>query len=204
VRRYRWDVRLSAGAIGVLLVGAPACSREPSAAELGRDCGALQAAAGAAAACDPALAQLAVALAERPDEAACRAAVRTLLAPPAAEPAIRSALATPPLVDASPLRDDELAALADLPRPAELVLVPDVKAAPGIPPTSAELDGAALEPDELGRLRVLVAPGARTLRLRHAGRESTWCVALDPCATTGLVAHGDKLARHPALRPGPC
>jgi hypothetical protein len=186
----------------VLLLG---CSgSETTVAEVGRDCGALQVAARAGAACDPALAVLADALAKGPDEARCRAAVRTLLAAPAPEPAIRSALATAPTVDVGPLRDDELDALADLPRPAELVLTPDVKVEPGIPPTSAELDGAALEPDEVGRLRVRVAPGARTLRLRHAGRESSWCIALEPCATTSLVAHGDKLARHPALRPGPC
>src|SRR5688572_33399895 len=70
------------------------CSRgETYAAEIGRDCGALQVAARAGAACDPALAVLAESLAQGPDEARCRAAVRTLLAAPAPEPAIRSAFA---------------------------------------------------------------------------------------------------------------
>src|SRR5262245_47496711 len=88
-----------------------ACGARHDAPEIGHDCAALQTAARAGAACDPALGVLADALAERPDETACRAAVRELLAAPVPEPAIRSALVAPRPRDVGPLSEDELAAL---------------------------------------------------------------------------------------------
>ena len=65
-------------------------------------------------------------------------------------------------------------------------------------------DEVPLDPDVHGRLQGHLPPGVADLRLRHAGRETAYCVELRPCTTLRVTAHGDKLARHPDVRAGPC
>src|SRR5690606_15179497 len=112
-------------------------------------------------------------------------------------------LESPPSPDVTPLRDDELEALASLVHPASVVLTSDLPPEPGIPPTSASLDGLALDADGSGRLWADVAPGLRSLEIRHAGEQTTYCIELRPCETLAVTAHGAKLARHPDVMPGP-
>ena len=111
---------------------------------------------------------------------------------------------TSPAPDHTPLSAEELAGLTASARPAQLRITPDVASGPGVPPTSAELEDLPLDPDGDGRLHVHHPPGVATLQIRHAGRESTYCVELRACETLQLTAHGDKLARHPSVRKGPC
>jgi hypothetical protein len=177
------------------------CGRTPSAPA----CDALGRVARQAAACDAALGPLADALEQQPDELACRVAARRVLTGPRDEPPrVRSVWTIDPLPDTSPLTPEEIASLADATWPAELIVVPDIAPAPGVPTTSAHLEDGSLESDGEGRLHGHVPPGASTLRLRHAGRESSYCVELRSCETLRVTAHGDKLARHPDVTAGSC
>lgn len=169
------------------------------------DCGALVMAGHRASACDPAIHGLIVELVAAPDERRCRAAARTLLAPPAASHGrVVSLHEAPPVRDAEPLTPAEHAALAALPLPGALVVVPDLALGPGVPPTSASLDGVPLAAEASGRLRGWSAPGAFDLQVRHANAETWSCVTLAACETVTLTAHGATLASNPALRPGRC
>ncbi len=183
-----------------------ACARdEAPAATLGPDCAAVVAAARRASSCDPALEDLAARVEQDADEWACRDAARRLLDPlPAAEPRIRSVFEPEPGPRTEPLTPDEHARLDALPLPAFLVITPDVAPAPGVASTTAQIGELQLPADGDGRLRTGVAPGARSLRLEHAGQTAEYCVELRPCETLTAIAHGAKLARHPAVRPGPC
>ncbi len=182
-----------------------ACGGESPEVGVGPACAALRDAAQRGSRCDPILASLAETLQTKPDEAACVAAVRTMLAP--GEPAaagLRSVYEPAAAVSADPLSDAELAQLIQLRRPATLTISPDVGRVPGIPPTLASLDGLALDVDVDGRLSTDVAAGHHTVRLRHAGRDKTWCVHLRDCETLEVVAHGAQLARHPDVSSGRC
>lgn len=195
-----------------LLPGLVGCASGSAPMEATPACDALAAAADRGTACDPALGSLARSLRERPDEAECAIAVRTLLADAAAaraeampEPAaLRSVFDDPVRPDPSPLTPQELEALATLERPARLVITPELGRVPGIPPTTADVDRLALDADGEGRLSTQVAPGRRTLVVRHAGASSTYCVELRACESVEATAHASQLARHPRLRPGPC
>lgn len=155
--------------------------------------------------CDPALGTLVNMLSRDPDEVRCRVAARRILHDAAVvEPRVRSVWTRDPELDTSPLSRQELASLASMPRPSELLLTPDVAPAPGIPPTSGEVEQVELDHDSRGRLHAHLPPGPGTLRLRHAGRESVYCLELRPCVTLDLTTHGDKLSRHPDVHTGPC
>jgi hypothetical protein len=168
-------------------------------------CEALVRVARQSAACDAALEPLAQAVQREPDELACRLAVRRVLAGPQARPLrVRSVWAPDPAEDSSPLSSEEIASLSASTWPAQLLVVPDIPPGPGVPPTSGQLDETALDPDEHGRLHGHLPPGPTTLLLRHAGREAVYCVELRSCETLRITAHGDRLARHPDVRPGPC
>lgn len=168
-------------------------------------CDALVRIARQSAACDPALASLAEALAEQPDELECRVAVRRVLIGPEREPArVRSVWTPAQGPEAAPLSPEELESISQPSWPAELVVVPDIAPGPGVPPTVVVLDEVPLDPDVHGRLQGHLPPGVADLRLRHAGRETAYCVELRPCTTLRVTAHGDKLARHPDVRAGPC
>lgn len=156
-------------------------------------------------------------LASRGDEAECTAAVRTMLGEgdwdatqpvatgsDATRPAVRSVYLARPPADPSPLTADEVAAVAALRLPATIAISPDVGRVPGIPPTSASLDGTPIDADAEGRLTADVAAGRHSIRLRHAGRESVWCLTLRACETLEVVAHGAQLARHVDAQTGPC
>lgn len=172
---------------------------------IGPDCTAVVAAARRAAACDPALGGLASRVEQESDERTCRDAARRLLDPlPDAEPRIRSVFESSPEPRTEPLTEEEHARLEELPLPAFVVITPDVAPAPGVAATAALIGELQLPADAGGRLRTGVAPGARSLRLEHAGQTAEYCVELKPCETLSATAHGAKLARHPGIRPGPC
>jgi len=192
------------GPVLALLVAT--CSEPaPSSPPLPLDCGALVAAGHRASACDPAIHALLVEIVEAPDERRCRAAARQLLGPPApAHGRVRSVHERPPDLGQTPLTAAEQAALAELPLPGTLEIVPDLAPGPGVPPTSASLDGTPLIAGADGRLRSPTAPGAHTLEVRHANAESRTCVTLTACETVTLTAHGATLAPNPAVRAGPC
>jgi hypothetical protein len=155
--------------------------------------------------CDPALEPLVLALEQQPDELACRIAVRRVLEGPRKIPArVRSVWASDPPPDGAPLSAEELAALDEAAWPAELHIVPDVAPGPGVPPTSAKLDDLTLSSNEHGHLRGHLPPGDATIRVRHAGRETEYCVTLRPCQPLRITSHADKVARHPDVRHGPC
>lgn len=169
------------------------------------DCAALVAAGHRASACDPAIAALLVEIVEAPDEPRCRAAARALLDPPApGYGRVVSVHERLPDRGRTPLTAAERDALAALPLPGHLVVVPDLAPGPGVPPTSASLGDTPLAADGDGRLRLAAAPGARTLEVRHANAETRTCVTLTACATVTLTAHGATLAPNPAVRPGAC
>jgi hypothetical protein len=177
----------------------------PTPGEPGPACEALLAAARRAEACDPSVTALADDIATSPDEPSCRAAARALIATPTDRAARLRSLGEPvPSPDLSPLSGTERRALLELPLPARLELVPDLRPGPGVPPTTVEVDGTFLRANEAGVLRGDAAPGARTLRLRHAGRESIYCLELRACETMRVATHGARLARHPQVEPGPC
>lgn len=191
-----------------LLFALGACGAgDPKGVTVGPACTALLSAARRAASCDPTLRSLADGIEEAPDETECRVAARALLArhPSVDElPRLRSVHEPSEAPDASALSAEERRALADLPLPAEVRVAPDLRPGPGVPPTTADIDRAPLVRDPDGVLRAFAEPGARTLRLRHAGRESVYCLELHACETTRVTAHGARLARSPAVRPGPC
>lgn len=183
-----------------------ACA-EPSAAPppLPPDCAALALAGHRASACDPAIHALIVELVEAPDERRCRSAARVLLEPPApGHGRVVSVHERPRVHDDAPLTDGERAALAALPLPGTLVVVPDLAPGPGVPPTAVSLGGAPLVADADGRLRSRTAPGAHGLEVRHANAETRSCVTLTACETVTITAHGATLAPNPAVRPGAC
>jgi hypothetical protein len=197
--------RLAAIAVAFVTGGCATDTHE--AAPPGPACTALLEAARRAQACDPTLGALADRLEAQPEEAECRVAARALLGrPPAADdlPRLRSVHDPGPTPDASALTADERLALAGLPLPAEVAVAPDLRPGPGVPPTTADIDATPLARDPDGVLRGFAAPGPRTLRLRHAGRESVYCLELQACQTTRVTAHGARLARSTAARPGPC
>lgn len=196
-----------ASAIAILLAIAACRDREVEAAAPGPACTALLDAARRAEACDPTLGDLAARIEAAPEESQCSIAARALLADePGVEelPRLRSVHDPRPMPDDSALTLDERRALAELPLPAELRVVPDLRPGPGVPPTTADIDRSPLVREADGVLRGFAVPGARTLRLRHAGRESVYCLELHACETTTVTAHGARLARSPASRPGPC
>ncbi|MBA3545378.1 MAG: hypothetical protein H0T76_02740 [Nannocystis sp.] len=171
----------------------------------GPDCAALIAVGTRALGCDPRLGPLMTELRASPDELRCRGAARLLLEPPAlARGRVVSVYERPPAPDPSPLTADEHAALAELVLPGTLILVPDLAPGPGVPNTTATLDGAALGSDVRGQLSSTGQPGEHLLMVRHADRETLACVTLPACESLTLTAHGGSLAPHPALRPGPC
>jgi hypothetical protein len=188
---------------GLAACGSPA--REEPTPIMGPDCAALRQAARRAAACDPALADLAEAMADDHDEPRCSRAARRLLAAPETQtPRIHSLFEPVEHERAAPLSEAERGALLSLSIPAEVLIVPDLPRAPGLPLTSADLEDVPLDADERGRLHGYVAAGTHTLRLRHAGEETTYCVDLDPCDRLAITAHGAKLAAHPRVRVGAC
>jgi hypothetical protein len=177
------------------------------AATPGPACTALLEAARRAETCDPTLGDLAARIEAAPEESQCSIAARALLDDePGVEelPRLRSVHDPRPMPDDSALTLDERRALAELPLPAELRVVPDLRPGPGVPPTTADIDRLPLSREADGVLRGFAAPGARTLRLRHAGIESVYCLELHACETTSVTAHGARLARSAASRPGPC
>jgi hypothetical protein len=194
-------------ALAMLAALAGACSQSAAPPPAPRPaCDALVETARRAEACDPALAELAARLEAEADETACRRAVRTLLggSPADAEPHVRSVWTPRASPDAGPLSESERHALAELPLPAELLLVPATHPAPGIPRTSATIDRLELLPDPDGRIRGFAAPGARTIELRHAGQAAVYCVTLRECERTELSTDGTHLPRRPDVRTGPC
>lgn len=198
---------LRARALSLTLAGlAAGCGKGDARAPTpGPACVALHDASLAAVACDPALEGLAATVQAEPNEAACIAAVRTMLSPGPSQPAqVRSVYEPEPSVSLEPLSENELAALARLRRPATLVISPDVGRVPGIPPTAAVVDGLPLTTGVDGRLSTDIAAGRHTVRLRHAGRDTTWCLELSPCETLEVVAHGAHLAPRPGVSEGAC
>lgn len=191
-----------------LVLGLLACQggpRDEPPPAMGPDCAALRQAARRAAACDAALADLAAALAADHDELRCSRAGRRLIAGPRPPTTgIRSIFEPSERENAAPLTEAERAALLSLSLPAELLVVPDLPRAPGMPPTSADLEEIPLDTDGRGRLHTYLGAGAHTLRIRHAGEETTYCIDLDPCDRLSVTAHGAKLAAHPRVRAGPC
>jgi hypothetical protein len=188
------------------LLAAAACA-EPSSSPppLPADCAALVAAGHRAKACDPAIHPLLVEIVAEPDERRCRAAARMLLDPPTpAHGRVVSVHELPPDRGLAPLTAAELAALDALTLPGTLVLAPDLAPGPGVPPTTATLDGAPLAAGPDGRVRQLAAPGAHELEVRHANADTRACVTLTACETVTLTAHGATLAPNPAVRPGAC
>lgn len=171
----------------------------------GPACVALRQAAQRAARCDDVLPGLADAMDREADEGQCIVAARALLAParPLTAP-LRSVYDHPHAQSPVPLSAPELAALASLALPATLVLSPDVGNVPGIPPTLASVDGLALDHNRRGQLATDVAAGAHTVHLRHAGKDTVWCVQLAACQTLEVVAHGAQLAHDPQVAPGEC
>lgn len=177
----------------------------PASSQPGPACAALLEAARRAEGCDPSLTTLAERITAEPDEAGCRAAARALIATPVdVAPRLRSLGEPAPSPDLSPLSSSERRALLDLPLPARVELQPDLRPGPGVPPTKVDVEGTLLRANEAGVLRGDASPGARTLRLRHAGRESVYCLELRACETLRAATHGARLARHPQVRPGPC
>ena len=193
-------------ALGLLgSTGSIGCSAAPPSPERGPACEALLRAAERGGRCDETLQTLAKAIESEPSERACIEAVRMVLgSEKPSEPRVRSVYESPPDHAATPLSESELAAIATLRLPASMVISPDVGNVPGIPPTSAWIDERRLDADPDGRLATSVDAGPHTLRLRHAGRESSWCVDLAACETLELVAHGGELAREPRVRSGAC
>jgi len=139
------------------------------------------------------------------EERRCSRVARRLLAGPRTiAPRIGSLFEPVEPENVAPLTGAERAALLSLSIPAEVLLVPDLPRAPGLPPTSADLGDVPLDADERGRLHGHVAAGAHTLHLRHAGEESTYCIDVDPCDRLAITSHGAKLAAHPRVRTGAC
>lgn len=196
--------RLAAPFMGVMI----ACERPAGPAEAvvpGPDCAALIEVGTRALGCDPQLGPLMSELRASPDELRCRGAARLLLDPPAlARGRVVSVYERPPAPDPAPLTAEEHKALGELVLPGTLMLVPDLAPGPGVPNTTATLDGVALGSDVRGRLSSTGQPGEHLLIVRHADRETQACVTLRACESLTLTAHGGSLAPHPALRPGPC
>lgn len=193
------------GLLGLIAAIGTGCADAPSSPERGPACEALLRAAERGGRCDETLQTLAQAIERQPSERACIEAVRTVLgSEKPSEPRVRSVYEPPADLASTPLSDSELAAIAALRLPASMVISPDVGNVPGIPPTSAWIDERRLDADPDGRLATSVDAGPHTLRLRHAGRESSWCVDLAACETLELVAHGGELGREPRVRPGAC
>lgn len=172
----------------------------------GPDCAALLALGERARGCDPRIEPLLAELRHSPDEPRCRGAARLLLqAPTPARGQVVSVYERAPAPDtAAPLTADEQAALLASPLPGRLTLTPDLSPGPGVPNTTATVDGLALSRDGAGRLVATGAPGRHLLRVRHADRESQVCLTLRACEEVAVIAHGAALAAHPAVRPGPC
>lgn len=171
----------------------------------GPDCEALLAVGDRARGCDPRLAALLAELRQDPDEPRCRGAARLLLERPSpARGRVVSVYERAPAPDTAPLGADEHAALLALPLPGTLTLIPDLAPGPGVPNTTATLDGLALVRDAGGRLSGTWAPGRHLLQVRHADRETRACLTLQACEEVAVTAHGASLAAHPAVRPGPC
>jgi hypothetical protein len=171
---------------------------------VGPDCAALLVAAERAEGCDPALARLAEQLRLHPDESSCRREVRRMLRPEPASSRVRSVWeGTVALPDAS-LSETELAELAALPLPGIVVVAPDLPPQPGVPSTAVRLAGRPVDSDGQGRFVAFVGPGPHTMTLRYAGEQRAFCVTVGACEQLRLLAHGAQLARHAAVRAGPC
>ena len=189
--------------LALLACEAPAPDLVPVAP--GPDCVGLIAVAERAVGCDPRLQPLVAALRASPDEPRCRGVARGLLNQPTpARGRVVSVYERPPAPDLAPLSAAEHAGLAGLVLPGTLTLIPDLALRPGVPNTTATLDGFALDSDADGRLTGMRAPGEHLLVVRHADRESVGCVTLRACESLTVTTHGASLAPHPALRPGPC
>jgi hypothetical protein len=172
---------------------------------IGPDCTALIETAGAAAACDERLTALAAQIAANPDETRCRTVVRTMLNDPATDPPrVQTVFVAQVPVDASPLSPRELQSLRQWPHPAEIVVTPDLRREPAVAATTVIVDGLPLVEDSHGRLRGHLTPGSRTLTVRHAGKEETYCISLRACERVVLVSHGARLAKHRDASAGPC
>lgn len=171
----------------------------------GPDCAALLAVGDRASGCDPRLEPLLAELRRDPEELRCRGAARQLLELPApARGRVVSVYEPAPAPDLAPLSPAERAALLALPLPGTLTLTPDLAPGPGVPNTTATVDGLALLRDAGGRLSGTWAPGRHLLQVRHADRETRACLTLRACEEVAVTAHGASLAAHPAVRPGPC
>ena len=198
-RIARWLV------VAALTGCADAPDRVPVAQGPGEDCLVLIAAGERARVCDPAIAGLLALLQARPDERRCRTAARQLLTPPTpTQGRVVSVYEQAPALGETPLGADERDALLRSPLPGRLVIAPDLAPKPGLPATTATLDGAAMQVDTNGRLRRHGAPGRHALEVRHANERGLACVTLTACETLSLTAHGASLAPHPAIRTGPC
>jgi hypothetical protein len=151
-------------------------------------------------------------LLQRPDEADCREAARTLLVTARvletgtlpADPSPGSLIGVDPDLRAKPLSGDEQAALLNLPLPGIVRVRPDATPGPGVPTVDVWLDGARVLGDDAGVVEHKLAPGAHDLTLFHAGRQSTSCVTLERCVTVELVAQGHVPSRHPSVQRTPC
>jgi len=182
-----------------------ACAAVPDAPDVPGACTALAEAATRASLCDPVLETLAASIANAVDERACTRAIRGLLRPPQPEVArLRSVYELEPSHDSDPVTPAELERLRELPLPAGLTISPDVGPVPGLPPTTAVLDGVAVDAGPDGRLSADVGAGPHTVTLRHAGRTASACVQLRACETLEVVAHGAHLARHDDVATGAC
>ena len=187
------------------MLGCWSCGNTPDAPEAAVACTALAEAATRGSSCDPVLTTLAASIARAPDELACTRAIRSMLQPQRPERArLRSVYESDRREEADPVTPSELRALRELPLPASLVISPDVGPVPGLPPTSARLDGVAVDADAQGRMSADVGAGAHTVTLRHAGRVASACVQLRACETLEVVAHGAQLARHRDVATGAC
>lgn len=194
-------------AAAVLLLGATAAcpTSPPPPPRPGPACRALLELADRGRGCDEVLASVAETVRGAPDEAACIRGARRLLAPPPEAAGEVHSVFTPAAdVDASPLRAEELEALAVLEFPATLSVTPDIRAVPGVPPTRATLDGIDLTADAEGRLHASPAAGPRTLTLHHAGKQTDYCVELTACEPLALTSHASRLGKHARVHPGAC
>lgn len=58
--------------------------------------------------------------------------------------------------------------------------------------------------DAQGVLTSYFEPGSHEVRLRHAGQETRYCLAVEACDRVDVVAHGARLAPDERMREGAC